>query len=84
MDGDGEQARALRRRDLDPGEPGLTQPRVRQMRRPGIGQRREGEVVGMLEQQQAPAGSLDATVEWATAIAAGAFTLDAQGRELVV
>jgi methylenetetrahydrofolate reductase (NADPH) len=31
-----------------------------------------------------PFGSLDATVEWAAAIAAGAFTLDAQGRELVV
>jgi hypothetical protein len=31
-----------------------------------------------------PFGSLDATVEWAAAIAAGAFTLDAEGRELVV
>jgi len=31
-----------------------------------------------------PFGSLDATVEWAAAIAAGAFKLDAQGRELVV
>ena len=31
-----------------------------------------------------PFGSLDATVQWAAAIAAGAFTLDAEGRELVV
>jgi methylenetetrahydrofolate reductase (NADPH) len=31
-----------------------------------------------------PFGSLEATVEWAAAIAAGAFRLDADGRELVV
>ena len=31
-----------------------------------------------------PFGSLDATADWAAAIAAGAFTFDAEGRELVL
>jgi hypothetical protein len=53
--GDREQARALAARHLDPGEAGLTQPGMQQVRRPGVGQRREGEVVGVLEQQQPPA-----------------------------